>query len=311
MKIINTTNTQDMELTTEFKRKVSAALLGARQNYDGTDAAFARSYGISSSVFSRLKGGETERLLSEAQWLNIGRQLGVTMRDRKWNVAYTDVFSIIEEEVIFCKTHSKSRIFIDDCGIGKSFTAKYLSRNVKNCFYVDASQAKTKNKFIRLLAKTLGVDGNGTLADVLDSIKYYLTTLPRPVVIIDEAGDIDYPAFLEIKALWNATENVCGWYMIGADGLGAKIERGIANRKVGYREIFSRFSEKFSKVTPVDKTDRQLFYKKLITDVLSVNTVDETIIPGIVKKCLVQVDGKIGGLRRAEALLILSNNQAK
>lgn len=174
---------------------------------------------------------------------------------------------------------------------------------------MDASQAKTKNKFIRLLARTLGVESNGRLYDVLDSIKYYLTTLPKPIVIIDEAGDIDYGAFLEVKALWNATENVCGWYLIGADGLGAKIERGIANRKVGFREIFSRFSEKFSKVTPVDKTDRQMFYKKLITEVLNVNTEDKAMVPDIVKKCLVQVDGKIGGLRRAESLLILSENK--
>lgn len=298
-----------MNTTQEFKQKVSAAMMEARSNFDGSDAMFAKQYGISNSIFSRIKNGETERILSEAQWLNIGRRLDVTMQNRKWNIARTDVFDVIEEEVTFCKEFSKARIFIDDCGIGKSFTAKYLSRNLKNCFYVDASQAKTKNKFIRLLARTLGVDGNGTMTDVLDSIKYYLTTLPKPVVIIDEAGDLEYTAFLEIKALWNATENVCGWYMIGADGLGAKIERGIQNKKVGFREIFSRFSERFSKVTPVDKTDRQQFYKKLIIDVLSVNTEDKALIPDIVKKCLVQVDGKIGGLRRAESLLILCENE--
>lgn len=294
-----------MNTTVEFKQKVCAALLNARRNFDGSDAMFAKQYGISSAVFSRLKNGEIERIISEAQWMNIGRRLDVTMQNRKWNIARTDVFDMIEEEVRFCKEYSKSRIFIDDCGIGKTFTAKYLSRNLKNCFYVDASQGKTKNKFIRLLARTLGVDVNGTMSDVLDSVKYYLTTLSKPMVIIDEAGDIEYSAFLEIKALWNATENVCGWYLIGADGLAAKIERGIANRKVGFREIFSRFSERYSKITPVDKTERQLFYKKLITDVLSVNASNKNIIPDIVKKCLVQVDSKIGGLRRAESLLIL------
>lgn len=294
-----------MNTTAEFKQKVVAALLSARQASDGTDAQFAKRYGISGAIFSRIKSGETDRLLSEAQWLNIGRRLDVTVQDRKWNVARTEVFNVIEEEVTFCKEYSKSRIFIDDCGIGKTFTARYLSRTLKNCFYIDASQAKTRQKFIRLLARTLGVDTTGTYADVLDGIKYYLTTLPRPVVIIDEAGDIDYNAFLEIKALWNATENVCGWYMIGAEGLAAKIERGIACRKVGYREIFSRFSERFSKVTPVDKSERQAFYRQLIYDVLTANTSDSALIPDIIKKCLVQVDGKIGGLRRAESLLIL------
>ncbi|MEG2163084.1 MAG: ATP-binding protein [Bacteroidales bacterium] len=294
-----------MNTTKEFKEKVTEALLRVRQMFDGSDAMFAKQQGLSAAVFSRLKGGETERIISEAQWLNIGRRLGVTMCERRWNIARTDVFNTIEEEVLFCAENSKARIFIDDCGIGKTFTAKYMSRNVKNCFYIDASQCKTKNKFIRLLARTLGVDGNGTLTDVLEGIKYYLTTLPRPVVIIDEAGDMEYSAFLEIKALWNATEGVCGWYMIGADGLAAKIERGIVGRKVGFREIFSRFSEKYSKVTPVDKQERKQFYRKLIGDVLAANTVDKELIPEIVNKCLIQVDGNIGGLRRAESLLLL------
>lgn len=294
-----------MNTTQEFKKKVSAALMDARQNFDGSDATFAKQYGISSSVFSRMRNGEIDRILSEAQWLNIGRRLDVTMQNRKWNVARTDVFDMIEEDIVFCKEYSKARIFFDDCGIGKSFTAKYLSRNLKNCFYIDLSQSKTRADFIRKIASVLGVDANGKLSNVLAGIKYYLTTLPQPVVILDEIGDIEYKAFLEIKALWNATENVCGWYMMGAKENKDKMQRAMFNKKVGYREIFSRFSEKFGKITPVDKTDRQQFYKKLITDVLSVNTADKAIIPDIVKKCLVQIDGEIGGLRRAESLLIL------
>ena len=296
-----------MNLQIQFKEKVMAALLEARKNFDGSDTAFAKQFQIHNSVYSRLKSGFTEGLLKDAQWLNIGRVLGVTLNDKKWNVARTEVFNIIEEEVTFCKEFSKARIFVDDCGIGKTFSAKYLSRNLKNCFYIDASQAKSKHQFVRLLARTLGVDEKGKYIEVLANIKYYLHVLPSPIIIIDEAGDLDYNAFLEIKELWNATENVCGWYMMGAEGFRAKIERGINNKKVGFREIFSRFSEKFSSAVPVEKMSRIDFYKKLIMDVLSVNTENKSLIPGIVNKCLVQQDGNIGGLRRAESLLILNS----
>jgi len=296
-----------MNLQTQFKEKVMAALLEARKNFGGSDTAFAKQFQIHNSVYSRLKAGFTEGLLKDSQWLNIGRVLGVTLNDKKWNVARTEVFNIIEEEVCFCQQFSKARIFVDDCGIGKTFSAKYLSRNLKNCFYIDASQAKSKHQFVRLLARTLGVDEKGKYIEVLANIKYYLHVLPTPVIIIDEAGDLDYNAFLEIKELWNATENVCGWYMMGAEGFRAKIERGINNKKVGFREIFSRFSEKFSSAVPVERMSRIDFYKKLIMDVLSVNTENKSLIPGIVNKCLVQQDGNIGGLRRAESLLILNS----
>lgn len=295
-----------MNLTTEFKKKVVVELKNARTNFDGSDANFAKQYQINNSVFSRLKSGETDGLLKDAQWLTIGRVLGVTMNDRSWKVARTDVFSAIEQEVLFCKSNAKARIFVDDCGIGKSFTAKYLSRNLKNCFYMDASQSKSKQVFIRNLARTLGVDDKGRYVDVKENIKYYLHVLPQPMVIIDEAGDLDYNAFLEIKELWNATEGVCGWYMMGADGLRAKIERGIACKRVGFREVFSRFSEKFGSVVPVERSSRIEFYTKLISDVLVINAPDKSKVSGIIKKCLVQQDGNIGGLRRAESLLILN-----
>jgi hypothetical protein len=295
-----------MNLSNEFKQEVLSELLKARKSFDGSDAVFARQHGLSASIFSRIKSGETDRILADALWLQIGRVLGVQPNKRRWNVARTEVFDVIEEEVMFCKAHSKARMFVDACGIGKTFTARYLSRTVKNCFYIDASQARTKMEFIKLMARTIGVPDSGYYMQVLENVKYYLHVIPQPVIIVDEAGDLDYGAFLELKGLWNATENVCGWYLMGAEGFRAKVERGIKGQRVGFREIFSRFSEKYSQAVPMDKQEQTAFYKKLLTDVLSANSADKAIIPAIVNKCLVRVDGAISGLRRAESLLILS-----
>lgn len=297
-----------MQLTTEFKENVISELLKVRDNYSGSDAAFGKQWGINSAVLSRLKHGERDGLLKDSQWLSIGRELNISPTERKWNTARTDVFSIIEEDILFCKAHAKSKICVDDCGIGKTWTAKYLSRSLKNCFYVDASQSKTKQLFIRSIAKAIGIDNTGKYADVKANMKYYIKMLPNPIIIIDEAGDLDYTAFLELKELWNATENACGWYMIGADGLRNKIERGINGKKVGFREIFSRYSDKFTYVVPNNRQEKLQFYSKLITEVLSVNMTDKTELSTIVKRCLtIDGTGSIGGLRRAESLLILNS----
>ena len=297
-----------LQITKEFKEKVVAELLEQRGNYDGSDSAFAKLHGISAAIYTRIKAGERDRLLADAKWLNLGRELGVSLRERKWQMARTEVFSIIEEEVLFCKGHSKSRIFADDCGIGKTYSARYLARTVKNCFYLDASQCKTKNEFIRALAKTVGVGDRGRIKDMKDDTKYYLRTLPAPVVIIDEAGDINYAAFLELKEFWNATDGCCGWYLMGADGLREKMERGIRNKKVGFAEMFSRHSERYSTAVPFERREKIEFYRKLITDVLSVNMADKGNLKSIVTRCLTADEtGHIGGLRRAEGLLILNS----
>lgn len=297
-----------MNITPEFKDQVMTALLGQRENYSGSDAQFSKKWGLNASVFNRLKNGERERLISDAQWLNMGRMLEVSLTERKWNIARTDVFNQIEAEILFCKENSKSMIFVDDCEIGKTFTAKYLSRSLKNCFYIDGSQAKNKQLFVRTLAKTLGVDDSGRYVDIKANIKYYLRMIAHPIVIVDEPGDLEYSAFLELKEFWNGTEGACAWYLIGADGLREKINNGITRKKVGYREIFSRFSGKFSSIVPTDRNEKIAFYRKLITDVISVNTEDKTVIPTIVRRCQTSDNsGNIGGLRRAESLLILNS----
>lgn len=296
-----------LEITSDFRNRVAEALLAARRNYDGSDAAFAKKHGLNASIYSRIKNGETDRVLRPEQWLSLGRLLDVSPTERRWNMARTDVFRVIEEEVRFCQEFHKSRIFVDDCAIGKTYSARYLSRTLKNCFYIDASQCKTKILFARTLAKCIGADNAGTYSEVKQNIKYYLNVMPNPVVIIDEAGDLDYAAFVDLKEYWNATDGSCGWYLMGADGFASKLRAGIKRRTSSYREVFSRFSDKFSYAVPRGRSERIAFYRKLITDVLSVNMEDRSKLPAIVNKCLQtdNADGEATGLRRAESLLIL------
>jgi hypothetical protein len=292
-----------LNITQAFKKDVALALVQQRDNFGGSDSQFAKSWDLNPSVYSRLKKGERDGIIMDSKWLQLGRKLGLSRTERKWNAARTDVFTVIEEDIMFCQEHSKSRICADECGIGKTFTAKYLSRTLKNCFYIDASQAKTRQLFIRLIAKTIGVDASGKFSDVKEDLKYAIINLVKPIIIIDEAGDLDYNAFLELKELWNASEYRCGWYMIGADGLKKKIQSGISKHRVGFREIFSRYSENYTYIIPTAADERMTFIKKLIYDVLYVNMPDKSRINDIINKCITR--NASSGLRRAESLLIL------
>ena len=61
--------------------------------------------------------------------------------------------------------------------------------------------------------------------------------------------------------LRGAPEGSCGWYMLGADGLRDKISKGIKNKKVGYREIFARYGDKYTTLVPIDRNEKIQFYK--------------------------------------------------
>lgn len=295
-------------ITTEQKKKILAAIAQNRSNYP-SDAKHATSLGISTSVYSMVKQGVLDKALSDANWVRIARRLGVNLRHEiEWKPANTFTFLFIQKQLELAQLSSLSMILCDEPNIGKTYSAKYYIGCHENAVYIDCSQVKTKRRLIRKIATEFGTDNKGTYSDVYEDLVYYLRTLNSPLIILDEAGDLQYEAFLELKALWNATEHCCGWYMMGADGLKEKINRSIDCKKVGYTEMLSRYGGRFSKVTPDDGKEREKFLMKQASIVAMVNAPADADIPTIVRKTQ-------GGLRRVyteiEKLKIAAENAAE
>ena len=274
-----------------IKKRILEAIAANRNNYP-SDAKHAAALGISASVYNSLKKGQTEKALSDANWVNIARRLDVSLREQiAWMGARTATFDYVCTQLEACQERSLSVILCDLPNIGKTFSARWYVKEHRNAAYIDCSQTKTKRALVRKIANEFGLDGAGRYQDVYEDLVYYLRSVERPLVILDEAGDLVYEAFLELKALWNATEMCCGWYMMGADGLEAKINRNVAGKKVGYAEIFSRYGGKYSRVTPEQEDDRREFLQEQARVVAKVNAPDGTDIGQIVRKSQ-------GGLRR-------------
>lgn len=278
-------------ITTEVKKQILEAITANRVNYP-SDAKHAASLGIATSVYSSIKNGQTDRALSEANWITIARRLGVNLRGGiEWKAARTATFDFISAQLEACQNAGLSAIMCDIPNIGKTFTARYYVKGHRNAVYIDCSQVKTKQKLVRKIATEFGVNGNGRYSDIYEDLVYYLRSIETPLIVLDEAGDLQYDAFLELKALWNATERCCAWYMMGADGLKAKIDRSIEHQKVGYTEMFSRYGDKYSRVTPADNKDREKFLMDQAAVIAKVNAPEGTDIAAMVRKTA-------GGLRR-------------
>lgn len=258
-------------LTTEKKRRIASVIAERSQSFN-SDAAFARSIGISPAQLSRIKKGEINRVISDENFLRIAGELDIDLRGFDWKTAETPTFKKIYKQLEVCQKQSISAMLIDEAGVGKTHTAKEYTKNNSNAVYIDCSQVKSKQLLIRSIAKKFGLNYKGRYADVYKGLVFYLNTSEAPpLIILDEAGDLQYPAFLELKALWNATEGLCAFYMMGADGLKAKIERNINNEKVGYTEIFRRFGGRFQKVSPQGKEASEQFNKEQLAAVAKAN----------------------------------------
>ena len=278
-------------ITNDIKTRIIEAIKANRENYP-SDAKHAAALGINTAVYSAVKNGQTDKVLSDASWIAIARRLDVELRSKiEWKAAKTPTYLYIMAQLEFSQNSCTSGILCDIPNIGKTFTARLYASSHKNAVYIDCSQVKTKLKLIRKIAKEFGVNSNGRYSDVYDDLVFYLRNIDQPLIILDEAGDLQYEAFLELKALWNATERCCAWYMMGADGLKEKINRSIECKKVGYTEMLSRYGDRYSKVTPDDGKEREKFLREQAHIVAKLNAPEGTDIKAIVLKTQ-------GGLRR-------------
>lgn len=278
-------------ITTEIRNKIAEAIRVARTNYP-SDAKHAASLGVTTSAYSSIKNGQTERVLSDGNWMSIARKLGVNLRGGiEWKAAKTETFKYITTQLEFIQERGLSGLLCDLPNIGKTFTARHYVKTHPNAVYIDCSQVKTKLKLVRKIAAEFGSNTRGSYSDMYADLVFYLRSIEAPLIILDEAGDLQYEAFLELKALWNATERCCAWYMMGADGLKAKINRSIECNKVGYAEMFSRYGDRYSRITPDDGREREAFLKEQARVVAKVNAPEGTDIGVIVRK-------SAGGLRR-------------
>ena len=293
-----------MEITNEVKRRIAGAIASDRENYP-SDNRHATALGIAASVYNAIKRGNYERQVSDANWVGIARRLGVQLREEMpWTAAKTPTYVFISKQLEACQDSGLSAILCDMPNIGKTFTARVYVQQHRNAVYIDCSQLKTKRKLIRRIAKEFGVGSNGRYWDVYEDLVAYLRTIDTPLVVLDEAGDLQYEAFLELKALWNATERCCAWYMMGADGLKEKITRAIEGKKVGYAEMLSRYGDTYSKVTPDDAKEREKFLRAQAAIVAKVNAPEGADIARIVNATgggLRRVYVEIEKLRRAQA----------
>jgi DNA transposition AAA+ family ATPase len=277
-------------ITPAIKNRIVEGLKVGVTNFGGSATRYAKSLGINPASYSRIISGDIDQVLSDPAWASVARKIGINIKSgRDWKTAKTPVYEYVYNTLSKCQSDSISSIICDLADIGKTYTATAYAMANKNVVYIDCSQVKSKQKLVRKIAQEFGVDHTGRYNDVYADLVYYIQALENPMIILDEAGDLLYDAFLELKALWNATERACGWCMIGADGLKEKIRRAITNKKVGYVELFSRFGKRFQRATPEGAKEAEEFSKLQAALILKANVASGTDI----KKMIISTDGSL------------------
>lgn len=252
------------QITAQQKEDISVRVLEKyRTSGYPSKARFAKSLDITSSDMSNIelrKWRENDKLIGVQKWLRIARAVGFEFRAaRKWVVAETLTYRTITKHLRLCQQDSVSRMFCDDSGIGKTEACKHYAEHHAEAYYIHGGNTPNRWRFVRALARVLGLENEGRAEDVLQECITYLKALRNPLIIVDEAGDLDDSTFLLLKRIYNELEEACGIYLVGGPGLEHKIQKSIRLKKNGFLELFSRMGGRYLRVVPEEVKDRTPF----------------------------------------------------
>lgn len=253
---------ENKEIFTNENKEAIAKLMVSMCDSSGMSATkFARTIGMNKADISNLRNRkwiDTPTLIGAAKWIKLARLVKFTNRaEKQWIVAPTEIYKRVTYELSLCQKYSISRTMVDEVGIGKTTACLDYKEKNKEVIYVRCSKYPGKHRFIAALGEAVGVDTkNQRYQDILDDAIYAITLMETPLLILDEAGDLDNATERILKEIWNELEGICGIYKVGSQSLRKRMERGVGLDKIGFAESVSRWGSDYSKVAPSQRKER-------------------------------------------------------
>ncbi len=250
--------------TLEEKKQIADNILALHKSSGLSGRKFAASIGFKEADISNLNTGawqKNPKLIGDQKWLRLAQRAGFTRDvELKLEAAHTAVFDYITEQLRVCQSASTYSLMCDSAGIGKTYACQHYKRENPYVLYIDCSLCPKATQFKRTFSAAAGIAPIGSIDEVFEAAILSVKQMNKPLLILDEAGDLNDNVFKVVKRLYNDLEDVCGICLFGAGGLKHKIERGISCNKVGFEELFSRFGRDYGRFTPdPTKTSRAAF----------------------------------------------------
>ena len=303
-----------MKITPELKQEVVAALMrDMTQRGSKSQAEYSRyikhllNIPFDTAAFSTIKKEDGRNAIKETSWLKLAYHFRLMHND--WQTAQTGTFKTIQTALELCQDSGIWMVLCDRAGIGKTYAARsYAEEHKGSVFYVDCSQHTTPASFIAAVGRQVGVPPQRTLDEQWGEIANVLILIDKPLLILDEMGDVDEKVLGYLKGLYNKADNCSGtlevgFYGMGADNLKQRLDNGMLYKKRSYAEFWSRFGDNIKKLdfSPIHK-EALSEYREELTAIIDANLPKE--IAGKRTK-IIDTCFKTGGVRAVKKEIAL------
>ena len=164
-----------------------------------------------------------------------------------WRTAKTQSFLKVQNLCAHAQLVSIPRAISFEAGSGKTFSVKSYCNTHKNAFYVCAYGDMGKRQLLQHICKALGIQQSYRMVEMLEDIIDKINGLKNPLLVIDEADELNDKAMRVFKDIYNRCKT--GFVLVGGLYLKKRILKGVRNQKQSMQEIYSRLGGKFHELS--------------------------------------------------------------
>jgi DNA transposition AAA+ family ATPase len=236
-------------MTTEQKKQITKEIKHlcalTSQNKVATKAC------VSSATISQMIN-ENWALIKDEMWRKVKVKLRIEL---DWKTAQTTNLEYIYRHAEKAKEKSISFGISYDAGAGKSQAYKLIANTLPNVIHVECKTFWKSKSYAKALVTACGLDDYGTTEELVERFIDHLSTLDKPLVIIDQMDKLKDGSMDFFIDFYNDLVGHCGFLLSGVPALEKRIKRGVKVDRTGYFELWSRIGRKFLKLKPLTLSD--------------------------------------------------------
>lgn len=235
------------------KEAIAAKLRAYVESKESQNAAAKSLRGVSAATVSQMLNGKWE-LIADDMWRTVANQIGYD--PRRWTVIETEGYTRMTQVLTDAQRHSLVMAVVGDAGCGKSQAIKVYAERNRGVIALSCSEYWNRKEFLSELLQSLGTEPGGTT--VADMVREAIRQLKRRegvLIILDEADKLSDQVLHFFITIYNKLEDTVGIVLCATQYLKKRIERGVANNRKGYKEIYSRIGRKFIPMPVVNRGD--------------------------------------------------------
>ncbi len=203
--------------------------------------------------------------IGDKWFYKIAEWAGLVVRKQYWATLPTPQF---KETLHLCETSKKMQkvtTIINDSGLGKTYALdKFIREHPQHTYRVVASKEHRLPDILRELCEKIMITNGGSNANKIRHISMRIKELSRsgfkPIIIIDEAENLDMRALQLMKALYDGVVGYAGLVLIGTTQLTRSLAKLKNKDRQGMPQLYRRIKAGIRHINPVP--DFNIFYSK-------------------------------------------------